>query len=590
MSEEAQAWSLPLAQAAASGAERLWVNVPARPSHRFVGRAQVLSELVDLLTMSRRPAAAVSGLVGAGKTALAVELANDPQITARFTGGVLWGGLGAQPDPATVLNQWAAALNLELADLPDLRQRGRRLSAAIGERKVLVVLDDAWDPEPPELLRLGAPNVVHLLTTRSLEIAETFAGADMAIVLPVLDDDPGFALLESLAPKACIAAPAAARGLVQKVGNLPLAIVMLGGYLRSSGAKHFASQRAQAISQAGDPATRLALATKRLGAETGGLVTLADIVGLSLHGLPEAVQQAFHALGAFAAKPARFDLDAALAVTGADEDALGALIDRNLVEIDEDEQMALHQVVADAACAKMPPEAVVRHGAHYLEVVDSNREDWQRIEAVYQQARHALEQLPPDDERLIPWVWTLRIYWERRGLGQEHRRWAQQALAVARAAGDSGAQGTLLNNIGGVYSALGEKQEALAYYEQALPLRRQVGDRSGEATTLNNIGVVYSALGEKQEALAYYEQALPLQAAGGRPVGRGDDAQQHRRGVLRAGREAGGAGVLRAGAAAAAGRWATGRARRRRSTTSAWCTLRWARSRRRWRTTSRRCR
>ena len=72
-----------------------------------------------------------------------------------------------------------------------------------------------------------------------------------------------------------------------------------------------------------------------------------------------------------------------------------------------------------------------------------------------------------------------------------------------------------MDNIGGVYSALGEKQKALELYNQALPIRRSVGDRSGEATTLNNIGGVYSYLGEKQKALEFYNQALPIKHAVG---------------------------------------------------------------------------
>ncbi|WP_396442845.1 tetratricopeptide repeat protein, partial [Limnospira sp. PMC 1042.18] len=73
--------------------------------------------------------------------------------------------------------------------------------------------------------------------------------------------------------------------------------------------------------------------------------------------------------------------------------------------------------------------------------------------------------------------------------------------------GDRRGEATTLNNIGGVYSDLGEKQTALDYYNQALPLSRAVGDRRGEATTLNNIGFVYYYLGEKQTALDYYNQA-----------------------------------------------------------------------------------
>ena len=86
-----------------------------------------------------------------------------------------------------------------------------------------------------------------------------------------------------------------------------------------------------------------------------------------------------------------------------------------------------------------------------------------------------------------------------------------------QAVGDRTVEATTLSNIGAVYDALGEKQQALKYYNQALPISQAVGDRAGEATTLNNIGLVYSDLGEEQQALKYYNQALPiLQAVGDR--------------------------------------------------------------------------
>ncbi|MDD1428645.1 CHAT domain-containing protein, partial [Dolichospermum sp. ST_sed9] len=78
---------------------------------------------------------------------------------------------------------------------------------------------------------------------------------------------------------------------------------------------------------------------------------------------------------------------------------------------------------------------------------------------------------------------------------------------------------TTLNNIGNVYSALGEKQKALDFYDQALPLIRAVDDRGGEADTLNNIGAVYSDLGKKQKALDFYNTALPLYHAVDDPGG-----------------------------------------------------------------------
>ena len=52
----------------------------------------------------------------------------------------------------------------------------------------------------------------------------------------------------------------------------------------------------------------------------------------------------------------------------------------------------------------------------------------------------------------------------------------------------------MLHEYGYVYSALGEKAQALAYYEQALPLSRQVEDKAGEATTLTSIGAIIGLL------------------------------------------------------------------------------------------------
>jgi len=60
---------------------------------------------------------------------------------------------------------------------------------------------------------------------------------------------------------------------------------------------------------------------------------------------------------------------------------------------------------------------------------------------------------------------------------------------------------SLLNNIGYLYAALGEQQQALDYYNQALPLFQAVGDKAGEATTLTNIGAVYFVLDDIDLAL-----------------------------------------------------------------------------------------
>jgi len=106
-----------------------------------------------------------------------------------------------------------------------------------------------------------------------------------------------------------------------------------------------------------------------------------------------------------------------------------------------------------------------------------------------------------------------------RRMEHQRRAWLEMGLALSRAVGNVKREGLFLNQLGLMWSALGEKRKALDYYEQALPVDRELGNRAGEATTLNNIGAVWDELGEKHKALDYYEQALPITRAVGDRAG-----------------------------------------------------------------------
>jgi CHAT domain-containing protein/tetratricopeptide (TPR) repeat protein len=82
------------------------------------------------------------------------------------------------------------------------------------------------------------------------------------------------------------------------------------------------------------------------------------------------------------------------------------------------------------------------------------------------------------------------------------------SLPHYRAAADRKGESIALNNIGFVYSSLGEKRKALDYYQQALPIMQEIGERAEEAAALHNIGKVYYDLDEKPQAIAYSNQAL----------------------------------------------------------------------------------
>jgi hypothetical protein len=122
----------------------LWVNVPILP-REFVGRDELVAGLVARLLAGQSTALSAEGLPGVGKTALAVVLAHHPAVLAHFTDGILWAGLGPQGDAMSALTTWGNALGVDVTDKPKLQLRSQAVRNAIGQRRLLLVIDDAWD-------------------------------------------------------------------------------------------------------------------------------------------------------------------------------------------------------------------------------------------------------------------------------------------------------------------------------------------------------------------------------------------------------------------------------------------------------------
>jgi tetratricopeptide (TPR) repeat protein len=94
----------------------------------------------------------------------------------------------------------------------------------------------------------------------------------------------------------------------------------------------------------------------------------------------------------------------------------------------------------------------------------------------------------------------------------------QLSLGLRRALGDRRGESLALGNLSQDYRALGRVGEALAYQRQSLAIIRELGDRPAEARSLNGMGLLSEAAGRFQEAAAWYEQALALfREVGDRP-------------------------------------------------------------------------
>ena len=68
------------------------------------------------------------------------------------------------------------------------------------------------------------------------------------------------------------------------------------------------------------------------------------------------------------------------------------------------------------------------------------------------------------------------------------------------------------NNLGNVYSALGQYSQAKEYQEKSLAIRKEIyGEHHGDvATSYNNLGKVHSDLGQFKQAEDYHQKSLAI--------------------------------------------------------------------------------
>ena len=136
---------------------------PPIPNHEyFIGRDGLLTHIKQLLThRSASNTLGLWGLPGSGKTTLLVQLANDPDIRALFPDGILWGSLGCNPNLAALTHAWCLALRVpgeKLSEAASVLDKTKLLHAALGDCRVLIIVDDVWDAARAIPLKVRGPN------------------------------------------------------------------------------------------------------------------------------------------------------------------------------------------------------------------------------------------------------------------------------------------------------------------------------------------------------------------------------------------------------------------------------------------------
>ncbi|MDH4223195.1 MAG: tetratricopeptide repeat protein [candidate division Zixibacteria bacterium] len=89
-------------------------------------------------------------------------------------------------------------------------------------------------------------------------------------------------------------------------------------------------------------------------------------------------------------------------------------------------------------------------------------------------------------------------------------KYHKDALKIDREIGYKQGEAAALGNIGLIYSDKGDLEKALKYHKDAFKIHREIGYKQGEAAALGNIGLIYSDKGDLEKALKYHKDALKI--------------------------------------------------------------------------------
>ena len=241
--------------------------------------------------------AALKGAGGYGKTTLAKALAHDPDIQDAFFDGILWAELGETPERLiATLSDLIALLAGEPPGLETINAAAAKLGEALGDRRILLIVDDAWrEPDLRPFLQ-GGPNCVRLVTTR---IDSVLPAKALRQPVDAMQAGEALSLLSAGLPEDQVAGERANLAkLAARLGKWAQLLKIVNGFLRDRVVK-----AKETLSAA------IAGANKRLDAkglsvfdprdETDRTKAVARTISVSLELLSEAERARFGELGVF---------------------------------------------------------------------------------------------------------------------------------------------------------------------------------------------------------------------------------------------------------------------------------------------------
>jgi tetratricopeptide (TPR) repeat protein len=517
---------------AGDGAPRL-INVPIR-NEFFTGREKELARLREALAKDG-DMAAVWGLPGVGKTALAnefawrygegyglvlwVSAASEEEMTAGLAGLAEEVGVAGVAEQKTA--ERAAAVKRRLAERPgwllildnvDGLEAVRRVFESGGEwrRRGKVLLTSRLD----NFDGLGVKDVVHL---------ETFSEAEGLEFLKRRSRKSEFEGEEA----------AAARELTRELGGLALALDQAAAYVRETPTtfrEYLALYRAEAgkllrerggADGHGSVTATFELAFERLAKENpaaGDLVRASAFLGDA--DMPEGIfVRGGGELGERWSETAKSGADYLKAVRDAKRFALIGRDERDAKEgrltMQRLVRVVIREKMAEAERRTWAERTVRALNAAYPD--PSNFGQWAECERFLAHAQASAKWISEygfefaEAGRVLN---DMGYYLSERGQYEAARPLYERALRIAEKAlgKEHPDTATSLNNLGALYKEQKDYEKAQSLFEQSLNIREKVlgKEHPDTATSLNNLATLYQAQEKYAQAEEGYKQALDI--------------------------------------------------------------------------------
>lgn len=206
------------------------IFVPRKREYKFVKQILLDNDF------KKHSSTTIYGVTGSGKSTLALALANDDEVKSFYSDGILWKGIGQNPDTLKIASDCIKLLGDVQFRATSTELATGRLRTLLRKSRFLIILDDVWNPDHVSPFRVVGAKGHLLITTRSSRVAKEIGGKIFPLEAMQVEESlsllklwAGFSEHESDDDRQ------AALFLADKVDHLPLGLQLIGASAKSFG-------------------------------------------------------------------------------------------------------------------------------------------------------------------------------------------------------------------------------------------------------------------------------------------------------------------------------------------------------------------